>query len=452
MKLEMRDILNQACELSDPDFYTRNSNRFDSKNDAQVTRPIRRLTKSRLSSSVASCLLALVLSAAAVLCVPRSAVAGEIAIGVSLRVGPPPIPIYTQPICPGAGFMWTPGYWSFDPDEGYYWVPGTWVAVPEPGLYWTPGYWGWGGSLFVWHGGYWGPHVGFYGGINYGFGYTGVGFLGGEWRGRDFYYNRSVSNVTETHITNVYYRNVTNNFASNRVSYSGGEGGLTARPGREEIAAEHERRIGETPVQREHQSAAHQDRSQFAAVNHGTPHVAATQRAGELKGPGVVAPNRAVGSVNPGGTGRPGEPGGAGKLNNDEHKSGYSGFHNPNAVGAPTHQPATNYGHATGSTGETGAAPRGGTYGHDQRSTPPFHNSPEGRPPANYGNSSRPAYTRPSAPTTPNNTITPHAGFDRPTGGVTPHQQNSPKPAPAPPHSAPPSGGEHGGHEPEHHH
>ena len=69
-----------------------------------------------------------------------------------------------------------------------------WSRRP-PACMWTPGYWGWGGAAFIWHAGYWGPHVGFYGGINYGFGYTGVGFVGGEWRGRDFFYNRSVVNI-----------------------------------------------------------------------------------------------------------------------------------------------------------------------------------------------------------------------------------------------------------------
>ena len=56
--------------------------------------------------------------------------------------------------------------------------------------------------------GYWGPHVGFYGGINYGFGYFGAGYDGGYWRGRDFYYNRSVTRVNTTVIHNVYDRRV----------------------------------------------------------------------------------------------------------------------------------------------------------------------------------------------------------------------------------------------------
>ena len=74
---------------------------------------------------------------------------------------------------------------------------------------------GLGGGGYLWHAGYWGPHVGFYGGINYGFGYDGRGFEGGEWRGRDFFYNRSVNNFGSAHFTNVYERTVVNNYAVN---------------------------------------------------------------------------------------------------------------------------------------------------------------------------------------------------------------------------------------------
>ena len=54
-------------------------------------------------------------------------------IAVTVAFGPPALPIYDQPICPGDGFLWTPGYWAYDPDDGYYWVPGTWVEAPEVG-------------------------------------------------------------------------------------------------------------------------------------------------------------------------------------------------------------------------------------------------------------------------------------------------------------------------------
>src|ERR1700693_5503203 len=89
---------------------------------------------------------------------------------VSIAFAPPALPVYEQPVAPADGYLWTPGYWAYG-DEGYFWVPGTWVMAPEVGLLWTPGYWGWGGEGYAWHAGYWGPHVGFYGGINYGFGY-----------------------------------------------------------------------------------------------------------------------------------------------------------------------------------------------------------------------------------------------------------------------------------------
>ena len=139
-------------------------------------------------------LLMIGLLALAVFAAPTTSRAASIAVGVSVGIAPPPIPVYAQPVCPGPGYLWTPGYWAYDPAGGYYWVPGTWVMAPAPGLLWTPGYWGWGGAAFVWHAGCWGSHVGFYGGINYGFGYLGVGFVGGEWRGGTFFYNRAVTN------------------------------------------------------------------------------------------------------------------------------------------------------------------------------------------------------------------------------------------------------------------
>ena len=66
----------------------------------------------------------------------------QIAVGISVRIAPPELPVYEQPLCPGEGYIWTPGYWAWDPDDGdYYWVPGTWVLAPEVGFLWTPGYW-----------------------------------------------------------------------------------------------------------------------------------------------------------------------------------------------------------------------------------------------------------------------------------------------------------------------
>ncbi len=206
--------------------------------------------------------------------------AAQIGVGISVRIGPPALPVYAQPVCPGPGYLWTPGYWAWNDDGGYYWVPGTWVVGPV-GMLWTPGYWGFAGGFYAWHAGYWGPHVGFYGGINYGFGYGGVGFGGGEWRGGRFFYNRSVTNVN---VTNVYNRTVVVN---NVHTSFNGPGGIEARPTRQEEAYGRERHTPALATQSQHEHAASQNRQLFASENHGRPAIAATGRAGEFNGPHV---------------------------------------------------------------------------------------------------------------------------------------------------------------------
>jgi len=208
----------------------------------------------------------------------------QIAVGISVHIGPPVLPLYAQPVCPGPGYIWTPGYWAWSEDTGgYYWVPGTWVIAPEPGFLWTPGYWGFSEGVYFWHAGYWGPHVGFYGGINYGYGYTGVGFWGGEWRGREFVYNRSVTNINTTVINNYYNRTVVvNNTTVNNASYNGGPHGIQARPSERDRIAEHDRHIEARHEQIEHDHAARTDRRQWASENHGRPAVAASGRPGDF--------------------------------------------------------------------------------------------------------------------------------------------------------------------------
>jgi hypothetical protein len=216
----------------------------------------------------------------------------QIGVGISVNFGPPALPVYAQPICPAPGYMWTPGYWAWDPNVGqYYWVPGTWVMAPQPGFLWTPPWWGWSGGVFLFHAGWWGPHIGFYGGINYGFGYPGTGFWGGRWQGNNFYYNRSVTNINTTNVTNVYNTTVVNN--SSHVSYNGGQGGTTAQPTAEEKAAENERHEGPVAAQTQHEEAARANPEMRANENHGKPPVAATQKPGDFKGSGVEAAKEA---------------------------------------------------------------------------------------------------------------------------------------------------------------
>jgi len=219
------------------------------------------------------------------------------ALFVSVQIAPPALPVYTQPPLPAPGYLWTPGYWAYA-DAGYYWVPGTWVMAPQPGLLWTPAYWGWSDGAYVFHSGYWGPHVGFYGGINYGFGYGGVGYLGGRWEGGQFSYNRAVNNVHISNVHNVYNQPVPQG-AVNRVSFNGGAGGIAARPTAAEEAVEHEHHVDPTPLQAHHQEAAAANRAQFASVNHGQPAVGASPRPGVMAGRGVVAA-RAPGAHAPG--------------------------------------------------------------------------------------------------------------------------------------------------------
>jgi hypothetical protein len=220
---------------------------------------------------------------------PAASFAGFIGVGVTVGFAPPPLPVYVQPPCPAAGYIWTPGYWAYSADEqDYYWVPGTWVVAPTFGWLWTPGYWGFIDAEYVWHEGYWGPHVGFYGGINYGFGYFGSGFVGGYWRDHDFYYNRSVTNVSNVSITNVYNRTVINNNSyGSRPSFNG-RNGVEARPNHADLLAAREPHRALTAPQRSQSLAARTLPSSLASVNHGHPQIAATPRPGVFHGQGVT--------------------------------------------------------------------------------------------------------------------------------------------------------------------
>jgi hypothetical protein len=199
----------------------------------------------------------------ALLCL--TAIPASAGISISITIAPPILPVYVQPPCPVDGYLWNPGYWAYG-SYGYYWVPGVWVLPPRVGVY-------------GWNAGYWGPHVGFYGGVNYGFGYGGVGFGGGNWSGGSFRYNTAVVNVNTTVVRNVYVdRTVINNttVVNNRTSFNG-PGGIAARPTPQEQAATREPHIQPTSNQLAHQQLASRDRTQQASVNHGAPAVAATK-------------------------------------------------------------------------------------------------------------------------------------------------------------------------------
>jgi len=213
--------------------------------------------------------------------------AGHIAIGLSVRTAPPMLPIYAQPPIPAPGYIWTPGYWHWRQAVNYYWVPGTWVQPPTVGVLWTPPWWGWSDDGYVFHDGYWGPHVGYYGGVNYGFGYGGVGYEGGHWEGQTFAYNRSVNNFGSVRVANVYEKPATV-LNTSHVSYVGGDGGLRTEPTAEERLAEHDQHVAVTAVQARHISVASRVPALAASRNNGVPAIAATSHPAQFRGPGVV--------------------------------------------------------------------------------------------------------------------------------------------------------------------
>ena len=284
---------------------------------------------------------------------------------------PPELPVYEQPPIPAPGYVWAPGYWGIGP-VGYYWVPGTWVLPPTVGLLWTPGYWGWRDGIYVWNAGYWGPHVGFYGGVNYGFGYGGVGYEGGRWDNGVFVYNRTVNNFGNVTITHVYEKTVYVEPGASRVSFNGGSGGTTVRPTQEEQAAAHEQHVAAVPSQLQHERTASENKALLASENHGTPTIAATAKPGEFAGKGVVAAKEtsttalpSAGAKNPGGTNPTGvktfEERGTGTGPSGTNPGGAKSATNPTGAktleerGISTGPSGTNPGGARSVTNPTGA-------------------------------------------------------------------------------------------------
>ncbi len=225
--------------------------------------------------------LALIIVAFSSLLATPKKITAQVAVGISVEVAPPALPVYTQPPCPVEGYLWTPGYWYWGAN-GYFWVPGVWCRPARVGWLWTPGYWGWEGGHYWWHGGYWGAHVGYYGGVCYGYGYGGHGFYGGRWEGGAFRYNTAVCSVGGS-IHNTYVdRSVVNNTTVNRTSFNG-PGGISAQPNAEERTAMNEQHMNATSEQQTHQQSASTNRNQLYSNNHGNPTTTARATVGGQK-------------------------------------------------------------------------------------------------------------------------------------------------------------------------
>jgi len=240
-------------------------------------------------------------------------------VNISVGIAPPALPVYEQPACPVAGYIWTPGYWAWDQD--YYWVPGVWVAPPRVGLLWTPGWWGWSNGAYAFNQGYWGSTVGFYGGVNYGFGYTGNGYWGGRWNGNNFQYNTAITRVNKTIINNNTYvnNNFNRNVNANRTSFNGGANGIKAEPNAEQRAAMANKKEGPTSQQLDRQQLASKDQNLRASVNKGKPNQEAIRSFNKNEGVGQGKGAQEVGAA--------GGAAGAGKAGNGpepmaQHKEG----------------------------------------------------------------------------------------------------------------------------------
>jgi hypothetical protein len=223
-------------------------------------------------------------------------------LGISVGFAPPEIPDYDQPPCPEDGALWVPGYWAWDDEEAdYYWIPGTWVLPPQPGLLWTPAYWSWDDGAYIFHDGYWATEVGFYGGINYGFGYYGEGFAGGRWDNDRFMYNAAVVNVNQTVIHNVYVDKtvVVNNTNTTRVSFNGGQGGTSARPTARDQQVAQARHVPPAEAQMRNRQAARSNPQLRASTNQGKPAVAATAKPGDFTAHAVPAKSAGGGAWHP---------------------------------------------------------------------------------------------------------------------------------------------------------
>jgi hypothetical protein len=200
-----------------------------------------------------------------------------------------------QPAIPAQGYLWVPGFWARRksvPD--YFWVPGTWVQPPRLGLLWTPPYWSRVDGGYAFHSGYWAEEVGFYGGIDYGYGYGGDGYQGGRWENGTLSYNRAANNannIASLDTANVHDQALTPDNKAVRISFNGGRRGVAAQPTKHQETLGGAKNVGATVEQQKHLELSAMDRLMYSKLNNGEPGVAATPDAGVSDGVGITRSN-----------------------------------------------------------------------------------------------------------------------------------------------------------------
>jgi hypothetical protein len=321
------------------------------------------------------------------------------AVFVSVGFAPPALVSYAPPPVPFAGAIWTPGYWAWN-GFTYFWVPGAWVRPPGIGLYWTPPWWGFSNGSYVFYDGYWGPSVGFYGGINYGYGYFGNGYWGGRWDGNVFAYNTAVVRVNRNVVTKTFVdRSVLNKATTtNRRTSFNGPGGVQAQPTAEQkAAAENARKSGPTEQQLARREAAAKDTRLHAKENKGHVNPDAIREFDKKHGQqakaetaGAAGAETAKGAAKTeSATGGGAEHGAAGRGADAEHEAAATSTNKKGGGAAETKSKAARERGSTQTTARGRGTERGQTAGRSTKTKPHETSGAVNR---------RPTYTRPTRP------------------------------------------------------
>ena len=85
------------------------------------------------------------------LAVPAASQAAHVGIGIN--IGPPAAVVEAPPPPPQPGYIWTPGYWSWNGVQ-YVWVPGHYV-LGRPGWRWVPEHYVQRGPYYTFVPGHW---------------------------------------------------------------------------------------------------------------------------------------------------------------------------------------------------------------------------------------------------------------------------------------------------------
>lgn len=59
---------------------------------------------------------------------------------VYVRTGPPPLRAEVVGVSPGPGYVWVPGYYSYE-RGAYVWVGGRYMRAPRARARWVPAHW-----------------------------------------------------------------------------------------------------------------------------------------------------------------------------------------------------------------------------------------------------------------------------------------------------------------------